>query len=276
MSSETSAPPPRRRRWITAAKVAGAIISVVSFVTGIIAIVPILTRDTSNFSSLTVEVSPYPATLTEWALPLTTDFSSFPTSTGEVCTDGQRDWLAQNGQQITTRLLVDFRNTATEGPMLTVKDFRVTGTRDPAAEQRILVECNTAPVSIVQLQAARIDATSDGNIAVYAPDAFGLGEEGIPDIPVTWNVAPGEGGQLILNVASSVAFDGALTATVLSGTESRDQPLAAGATGALAAPPLLALGTLYLQAAGDLQCRELIDSEPVACDLAEVLTRPGS
>lgn len=278
MSSKKAAPDvpagsPTRKRWITVAKVAGAVISVISFVTGIIAVIPILTRDASNFSSLTIDVTPFPATSTEWALPLDTDFASFPVGTQDVCTADQQAWLADRGQQVTTRFLIDFRNSAADGPMLTVKDFRVVGTREADVPEAILAVCDTAPVSGVRLRAARIDASSDGNVAVYGADAFGLGDEGLPDIPVAWNLAPGEGGQLIINVTSSTAFDGVLDATVLSGTESRTQELGKDTVGTLSAPPLFSLGTIYLQAAGALQCRELNGSEALPCDLTEVLAR---
>lgn len=262
-----------RRRLIFAGKVAATVISVVSFVTGVIAVIPILTRDTSRFESLTIEVTPYPQSSTEWAVPLTADFGSYPVAERDTCGDAQLDWLEQRGQRVTTRLLVDFRNAATDGPMLTVKDFRVVGTRAEPADAMMLVVCDTAPRSGIRLQAARIDASSDANVAVYSADAFGLGAEGIPDIPVTWNLAPGEGGQLIVNVASSIAFEGELDATILSGTESRIQALGTDTIGTLSAPALLGLGTVFLQATGTLECQELVDSDFVACELTEVLTR---
>jgi hypothetical protein len=268
--SRTHAP---KKKWILFAKVATAVISAMSVITGVIAVIPILTRDASNFSSLTIDVLPYPSGATEWALPLSTDFASYPANTDAVCGPEQEKWLERNGEQITSRLLIDFRNAATDGPMLTVKDFRVVGIRTVGADPAILVGCSKTPPSGVALQAARIDASNEVNVAVYSADAFGQGGQGIPDIPVVWNLAPGEGGQLLINVASTVRFDGELNATILSGRESRSQQLGQETIGALSAPPLIGLGTVFLQAAETLECRELIESAFVDCDLAEVLTR---
>ena len=157
--------------------------------------------------------------------------------------------------------------------MLTVKDFRVVGELAEPADPLILVVCDSGPPSGIRLQAARIDASSHANLAVYRAYTFGLGVEGIPGISVTWNLATGAGSHLIMNIAPSVAFEGKLNATVLVGTESRSQVIGEDTIGTLSAPPLLGLSAIFLQAAGTLECLELVNSNFVPWELAEVLTR---
>lgn len=259
-----------KRRWRLVATVVSSVIGVVSFVTGIIAVVPILTRDATNFSSFTVSATPFPATSTRWALPLTTDFSSFPVAEDEICTAEQRDWLESAGTPVVTRLLVEMRNTASDGPMLALKDFRVVGERAAGAEAAILVECDSAPASVTQVQAAEIDASSEANIAVYSAAAYGVSQPGMPDIPLTWNLAPGETGQQVFGIVTSLGYEGALVATLISGEQSQTVTLGEE-LGALASPPLLERGRIFLRAAGSLHCLEQGVDGVVECELDGVL-----
>jgi hypothetical protein len=207
-------------------------------------------------------------------VPVSTDLTAFPAGSGDVCSAEQHAWLEANGAPITTQVLVDMRNTASEGPMLTLKDFSLSGERSTdGGAKSIRIACDTASPSPLRVQAARLDATSESGVAVFAAAAFGATNEGLPDTPAAWNLAPGETGQMVIDVFASVDVTGELQATVMSGDESRPAPL--GEKAAVHVVPLIDGGRTYLRAGSTLACLTEVSGEALACDAGEILGSIG-
>lgn len=258
----------RRRAWKLTGKVLSSIIAVVSLIVGVIAVVPILTRDATNFSALEVIVIPYPATSTDWAVPRTAPFNTFPAGAEDTCSDAQRDWLRTYGTQITSRILVDMRNTASEGPMLTVKDFRIEGERTDVSPAAVRVICDTEPDSSVVIQTARLKSTTDESRAVLQASAFGATTEGLKDTPVAWNLAPGETGLVIIELSAPTTLAGHLTATVLNSDEARHWGFDEFD---IALTPLVEDGRVYLRAERELVCVDASGDAPTECEAQHLI-----
>ena len=260
---------PPRAWWKVPVAIGGAVVSVIGALWTFYEIKDEFFADTSRHSSVTIAVQPYPATATEFAVPVTTDFGDFPDSDG-TCSETQRTWLAEAGHAITSRLIVDLRNTASEGAMVVVKDFSVTGTRTTDDERYLRVICDSAPTPVTPLRSARLDATTPQGVAVLSANAFGATSDGLPDTPVAWNLAPGETGQLVIRVFSRAAVTGELVATVLVG-ESAQMTTVQGAS--ITTLPLVDDGATYLNAGEGLRCVRETDDQTTECDLQDVVAQ---
>lgn len=261
---------PRRKGLSTTAKVLTSVVSGVSFITGVIAVLPIVFRDASSVQALTVEVNAYPATATEWALPATSELTGFPSGEGDVCTPDQAAWLEDHAEPIVTHVIVEMRNRASEGAMLTVKDFAFTGERTSGAKRSLRVVCDTSPQDSIRAQPARLDATVDGGVAVFSASTFGARTEGLPDTPAAWNLAPGETGRMLVRVYGGSAAVGGLGATVLAGTESTALSPDENAVEIIVLP-LIDDGLRYLRAGEGLRCIDERTDESADCTVEELL-----
>jgi hypothetical protein len=245
-------------------------VGIIGAVTGVIGIWPILNANASGVDDLRLTATPYPQSATEWALPVGTDLSTYPSGTGEGCTDERREWLADRGTQVHRSLLLDMRNVADSGPMLSLSDVRIEGDRFPHSDAAVLVVCDEATAPPRPLEAAMLDASSSSSVAVFSPEAYGIQQEGLPDLPVTWNLAPGETGLVVLRIGSSIAYEGALTVSVVDAGKKSELEIAVDGVDALAAPALVDLGSRYLRAGAELTCVD--EAEPAAgCDVASLV-----
>lgn len=264
----TESAPPRPgllHRISPVGRVIGGIIGVASLVTGVIAVIPILTRDATNFDSLRMEATALGGDL-EFAVPVGADFASFPEGPAGVCDAGQQAWLEANGERIVTSYLVDVRNVASEGPMLALT--RVRGVGEPGSTPAsVRVLCSPAGPSSVSLQAARLLVSDPAQVAYFDKSAFGHTAESIPDSPVAWNLAPGETGQFALTLYPTQPFTGQLVMTVRSGAEDRDMTLLEEVT----VPGLVRGGFTYLVVDGGLHCLRIEGAERVACEIGELV-----
>lgn len=253
------------RRLSPVGRVISGLIAGISFVTGIIAVVPIFTRDATNFDSLRLEGAPLPGNL-EYGLPATVDFSGFPLGAAGVCDAAQQGWLEANGGQITTSYFVDLRNVAAEGPMLALN--RVRGTGEVASGAPLIkVVCDPTGASADNLQAARLLVSDSSQVAYFDKSAFGHTQEGIPDSPVAWSLAPGETGQFALAIFPTQAFTGRLELTAISGTEEKDFTI----VDEVAVPGLVRGGLYFLMVDGGLTCVRLDGGERTSCEMAELI-----
>lgn len=244
----------------------GAVVGVVGAVTGVISVWPILTANASGVDDLRISAMPYPESATEWALPADTDLSTYPAGTSEACGPQQREWLQQSATQIHRTLLLDLRNVADSGPMLSISDVRIEGERATNRAPAVLVVCDTSAAPPRPLEAAMLDASSARSVAVFSAEAYGIQQEGLPDLPVTWNLAPGETGLIVLRIGASVAYDGTLTAGVVDKGTKSDIEIAVDGVESLSAPPLVALGEVHLRAGSALTCVDESDAATV-CDV---------
>lgn len=248
----------------------GAVIGIVGAVTGVIGIWPIITANASGIDDLRLTASPYPANVTEWALPVGTDLATYPTSDAEGCTADRAAWLEANATQIHRSLLIDMRNVADSGPMLSVSDVRIEGERYPHGETAVLVVCDPATTPPQPLEAAMLDASSSSSVAVFSAEAYGIQQEGLPDLPVTWNLAPGETGLVVLRIGSTVGYDGTLTVGVVDAGKTTDMEVTVDGVETLVAPALVELGHVQLRAGSTLTCVDERDAT-AACDPATVV-----
>jgi hypothetical protein len=239
-------------------------VAAISFVTGIIAVIPILTRDATNFDSLRLEGTALGGDL-EYAVPTDADFASFPQGAAGLCDPAQQTWLEANGSRITTTFLVDVRNVASEGPMLALTRLR--GSGDAGSDPMLVkVLCSPTGASAVSMQAARLFVSDASQVAYFDKSAFGQTQEGIPDSPVAWNLAPGETGQFALSLFPMQGFTGRLVLTAMSGTEQRDFTV----LDEISLPGLVRGGLSYLAVDGSLVCVRIDGAERIACEIGDL------
>jgi len=257
------------RRLSPLGKVISALVATISFVTGIIAVVPIFTRDTTNFGSLRIEAAEMGGTL-EFAVPVTADFASFPTGGAGACDSKQQAWLESQGIPIHTTYLIDLHNVASDGPMLALNDFR--GTGESSSETPLVkVLCDPTGGSPDNLQAARLMVSDETQVAYFDKSAYGQSGEGIPDSPVVWNLAPGETGQIVLVLFPTAGFTGTLGLTAVSGTEQKPFIIPVGKSDEISVPGLVRGGIAYLQVDGGLNCLRIEGAERMPCDISDLI-----
>ena len=250
-------------------RVISALVAAISLVTGVIAVVPIFTRDATNFGSLRLEAADYGAAL-EFGVPPTVDFTSFPSGVPGACDTAQQAWLESHGARIHTTVLIGLRNVASEGAMLSLNRFRGIGETVKTAPL-VKVVCDPTGGSADNLQAARLLISDPTQVAYFDKSAFGQTQEGIPDSPVAWNLAPGETGQIVMVFFPTASFTGRLQLTAMSGTESQEFPISVGASDELTAPSLVRGGVAFLRVDGGLICLQIEGAETVPCDIANLL-----
>ncbi len=264
-TDQNTVTPPRL--WKRAAAIIAAVVSGISFVTGIVAVIPILTKDATKFDSLKIEAEEFRPAVLQFAVPVGAPFESFPTSTSLECGPDQQAWLARFGERYSSQFMITFQNNASEGAMLALANFRGVGERKMESTEAIRVECDTAGMAPSKLLAARLELGVEGEIA-YFDDSL-LPQSDLPDAPVILNLAPGEGAQLLLQLRSGRRFTGDINVTVKSGADFRDVlvPLADDVT----VPASIARGDVFLRVQGTLDCVTHEDGVEADCSLADVL-----
>ena len=193
-----------------------AIVAVLGAVTGVVGVMPILFRNATTLDTFTVSVESAEAQrVAVFAVPITAAWTTFPTSQ-DVCDDGQLAWLEEHGTRLFERFLVSVSNTADQGAMLSLKDFRGQGEVSGSAPTHVAVTCDQAGAGASTLRSASVDPSS-GRVGVYVVES----DPGIPPSPLVFNLAPGENGQFALNIRSSADFVGSIVFTEALGDESR-------------------------------------------------------
>lgn len=247
----------RRRIWTRTGKVITVVVSVVSFATGVIGVLPILLRDATGLGSLEVTAAPFEAGPREFALAPDADLASFPA--GAACGPEQLAWLDANAEPLAHRLVLDMGNRASEGSMLALTAFRAE-TSAAAGDPRVRVVCESLTPNV---QSARLFVDQPSATAFFGGET--LGGEGRPDSPVAWNLAPGENGTVVVDLLTATGVTGTLQLTAQSGKDSTTVDVD-GSDFAL--PPLVASGARYLLAGAEgLVCRSIDGSECTAADL---------
>jgi hypothetical protein len=184
-------------------------------------------------------------------VPITAAWDAFPASES-VCDAEQSAWLEANGTVLVERYLVSVSNTADDGAMLSLKDFRGDGEASEPDPMHVAVTCDQAGAGPSNLRAALIDP-SNGTIGVYV-----LSDPEQPVSPLVFNLAPGENGQFALNIRSSADFTGSIVFAESLGDESRLVPLPLD--GALDVPGTAA--TRFTVQDGRLVCEGEADCTP--------------
>ncbi len=213
--------PRARKGFSTSMKVLSATVAVVGAITGVITVVSALTRDVSGFSSLSVTAAPSDSGVKEFALPLSFIDSDFPAS-DQPCSKEQLAWLDDHAEPVQRRFRVSMRNNAGEGAMLALVDFRADVKPDGTAPAtHVLVVCAEDSVTPTA-RAAGLEVDLSDATARFRALGSSQQSQPIPDIPVSWNLAPGETGTLDIELSAEHSAKGALVVTALSGRDKSD------------------------------------------------------
>lgn len=216
---------PKKKFWSRTGVILTTVISVIGAITGIISIWPILTRDASNFSHLVMAAEPVADGRTDWAIPVDALDGEFPVD-GSACGTQQLEWFRAHAQPLQRRFMLTVRNTATEGAMLALTDFRASedaqGDRGTVMIRAVCDPTGSLPSSMYY---ARLDADRSDTTARHVEVEAGAPAEAAPQIPLGYNLAPGESGKISLELFSRQPAAGTVTVSVLSGTEEREETI---------------------------------------------------
>lgn len=262
----TTPAPSRTSRpwWQRTWAIVSAIVAVVGAVTGIVSIVPLVFRNATTLDSLTVAVEPAESQrVAVFAVPITAAWETFPVSES-VCDEQQLAWLETNGTRLAEQVLVSVSNTADDGAMLSLKDFRGEGTANEPDPIHVAVTCDQAGAGASNLRSALIDPAT-GRIGVYIST-----DPAEPVSPLVFNLAPGENGQFALNIRSSADFAGTIVFTEALGDDTRVVSLPI--EGGLNVPGTAA--TRFTVQDGQLVCEAVADCTP-ADTIAGLLRAAG-
>lgn len=119
-----------------------------------------------------------------------------------------------------------------------------------------------------------LDASTTSSVAVFSAEAYGIQQKGLPDLPVTWDLAPGETGLVVLRIGSAVAYEGELSTSVVHSGVATDVDIALQQIDSLAAPALVDLGERYLRAGSTLECWDERSSDST-CTATDLLAAAG-
>lgn len=259
-----------RKFWTRTKVLVSAAIGLLSAVTAVMSIYQFVSRDPSNFSHLRISATPFEDGVREWAIPPQALDIDFPndTSSSTVCGPEQLTWLETNGSPLDRRFQIDMRNTAKEGPILALIDFRTTSEPpESRGEPQIRIRCGQSTQQPETIYFERFDADNPDAFARHVKIAS-KGLEQTPSFPSAYNLAPGASEQAIFELFSRYPASGTISVTTLSGEEERVTEI----TGSdFSLPPLLFSGELYLVVGAEgLSCQRLDSGYIQACTLDDV------
>lgn len=263
--------PPSRPFWNRTKVAISVLVGAISVVTGIIGVVPVLTKDPSNFSHLKIEATIGDSEVREWTLPAEALDGSYPVPEkgAPVCGDLQVNWLLEHGEPLERRIHLNMRNSASEGPALALVDFRTTSEKpENRGQPQIRVTCTASEQLPETIYYARLDADTDVSTArdVVLKRGDGSQQE---QLSVAVNLRPGETQQTLFELFARYPADGAIEATVLSGQEERVIEIEGSD---FVVPPLLFSGEMYLITAADgLRCERVDGGSIQPCTIEELL-----
>lgn len=253
----------RTKGWKRVTAIVTTFVTVVGLVTGIISVIPILTRDATGLSSLEAELTPFAESTSEFALPEAALDGSFPIA-AEPCGAEQLAWLDEHGEPLQRRFLLDMRNVAGEGGVLALTELRAEGERTPAEAAVYRVVCEDPAASGV-MRSARLDTDSTESRAVFVGVGGSSSADVVADVPVGWNLMPGETGKLVVDLYGADDFAGDLAVTLHSGRESSAAVISGDE---IRLPGLWQAGTSYLvPGEAGWECRRVAGGVVVPCEL---------
>ncbi len=239
---------PARKFWTRTNKIIAATLSVVGAVTGVISVIPILTRDATNFSHLEIVSAPIVGEASEWALPVEALDLDFPV-TDTACGPEQLSWLEANAEPMQRRFMLTLRNVASEGAMLALTEFRSTTEGDEdRGPVKIRFVCDPSGVMPELLYYGKLLADDPSHDAVQVKLQAGAVPNSSPEMPVAFNLAPGESGKIPLDLFSRNPVQGSVQATVLSRDEKRIVEIEGSE---FEMPALLFAGEMFLFSSAD-------------------------
>lgn len=269
-SASPSPPPaePAGKFWTKTKVIVSGTIAFLGAVTGVISVIPILTRDATNFSHLQISAEPISGSATEWAIPEGSLDAGFPADAAP-CGPEQLDWLKSHAQPMQRGFMVNARNVASEGAMLALTEFRSSET---GAEDRgplsVRLVCDPSGVAPEDVYYAKLAADDPRREAVHVRAKADAAPNSSPEMPVAFNLAPGESGKIPFELFSRNPASGHLEVTVRSRDEDRVYEIE-GSDFKL--PALLFGGEMYLFTGSDgLVCLQAEAGVLRTCTLDDV------
>ncbi|MFZ1382981.1 MAG: hypothetical protein WAS54_09395 [Scrofimicrobium sp.] len=262
--------------WTKTKIIASSILALVAAVTGIISIIPILTADPSNAKHLEMSAAPIETAVTEWAIPPETilDEEQF-TALAEVfegagvCDSNGVSWLKQNGTQIQRHFSLSVRNAAKEGPMLALTDFRSTASGDAVRGPiNTMFRCDPSGVVPQSVTYAKLLADDPSAVATVVRLEAGAAPGSSPDVPLVFNLAPGETGTIPIDLYSRNPVSGSMQTTVVTSDENLDVEVEGSM---FEMPALMFAGEMYLIVGPEgLECQRVDRGALEQCSLQEL------
>lgn len=260
-----------RKTWSLVAKVISGMVAIVAAITGVVSIVQVMDRDTSGLNTLELTASAVASDTNDFVV-VVSDLERFPAS-DQPCDATQLAWLSKNAEPFHHRFRVEMRNSASEGAMLALLDFRAElndndGVDSPIAQ--ILVSC-PAEIPATAVRSAALAVDESGATARFRPLRNTTQAQAAPDIPVSWNLAPGETGILDIELSAAQRSSGRLVVTALNG---RDRSTVAIESSDFEVPGVWRHGEVYLAVGPQrMECLRATAGEPEECtadDIAEL------
>lgn len=259
---------PTGRFWTRTKVIISGTLAFVGAVTGVVSVIPILTRDATNFSHLEITATPVTGEVTEWAIPLEALDEEFPSS-DTACGPEQSAWLQAHAEPIQRSFMLNTRNTANDGPMLALVDFRATTSGDSdRSDIRVRLVCEPTGTMPELMYYGKLMADDPEQIAVHTKIQTVAVPTGVPEMPVTFNLAPGESGKIPLELFSRNVASGSIQVTVLS----RDERQKVHVEGSdFKMPALLFGGEMYLFTSPDgLSCHRVEAGTLFSCTIDDL------
>jgi hypothetical protein len=196
-------------------------VAVVTLITSVISIWPIVFKDESSAASLKITMKPFrPGVVSHFALPVGAPIDTFP-SGGQLCSAEQELWLQQHGKQFQRDYTVELRNSAGGGGSLAVNNFRGVPTSLTPVSAAYIVECDKAGDGGAVAEPARLLLDS-GEGAFFDKALLGPVGTGQPNTPLAYNLRPGETGQIVLSLSALSDFEGDVVVTAAAGNDVSD------------------------------------------------------
>ncbi|WP_307101494.1 hypothetical protein [Arthrobacter globiformis] len=222
------------------------VVAVVTVITSVVSIWPIIFKDESSLQSLKITMKPFRAAdVSHFGLPVSAPIESFPKG-GHLCSPEQEEWLNQHGVRFQRDYLVELRNSAGGGGSLAVSHFRGAARSTAPVNAAYTVECDKTGDGGVVAEPARLPLDS-GEGAFFDKSVMGPAGTGQPNTPLAYNLRPGETGQIVLTLSALSNFNGDVTVDVASGDESSEVKVAQEQGAPIEVPGVLSPRTILIK-----------------------------
>lgn len=259
---------PGGKFWTRTKVIISGTIALVGAVTGVISVIPILTRDATNFSHLEISATPITGAASEWAISAEALDQEFP-STGPICGPDQLAWLEAHAKPMQRSYMLNMRNVASEGAMLALTEFRSTAAGDEdRGPVSVRLVCDPSGSMPELMYYGKLVADAPSLDAVHVKLQAGAAPNSSPEMPIAFNLAPGESGKIPLDLFARNPVQGAVQVTVLSRDEERVIEIDGSE---FEMPALLFGGEMFLVTSNDgLSCQRVDAGTLAPCTLDEL------
>ncbi|WP_454810568.1 hypothetical protein [Paenarthrobacter nitroguajacolicus] len=250
-------------------------VTIVTLITGVISVFPILFKDESSTQSLKISMKPFrPETVSHFALPVGAPIDSFPAG-GPFCTSEQETWLSQYGIPFQRDYILDLRNSAGGGSSLAVGNIRGVPNSSSPVGAAFIVECDKSGDGGVVAEPGRLLLDS-GEGAFFDKTAFGPAGSGQPNTPLAYNLRPGETGQIVLSLTAKSDFQGQVVTSVSVGDQTADVKVPLTGANEVVVPGVVSPRTILVTVEGGLlKCNVIPNptAQVSSCDVHDLFRK---